>query len=112
MSALNHAEILDTIVLEEPSPLEKSRHPLACHDLVWRTGPFRMCNDQRRTGQKPATPKFEPKTPLNMKTSDSNDSGIEFTSSVCSSRASKGKALFQSATMLLACYMRVSNVIL
>ncbi|GBM58877.1 hypothetical protein AVEN_106043-1 [Araneus ventricosus] len=47
----------------------------------------------------------------NLKNSDSKESGIESSSSpssVAPSGAARGKALFQSATMLLACYIRVS----
>ncbi|GIY34861.1 uncharacterized protein CDAR_382571 [Caerostris darwini] len=95
---------------KNPLPLKNPGTPrLPRFGLVDR--PFECAMTSVEPAKKPATPKFEPKTPLNMKTSDSNDSGIESTSSVCSSRASKGKALFQSATMLLACYMRVSNIV-
>ncbi|CAL1279991.1 unnamed protein product, partial [Larinioides sclopetarius] len=49
----------------------------------------------------------------NLKSSDSKESGIESTSSsssVAPSGAARGKAIFQSATMLLACYIRMSKL--
>ncbi|KAF8771332.1 hypothetical protein HNY73_018768 [Argiope bruennichi] len=62
---------------------------------------------------RPPTPKKVPPSPIqkvlpNLKNSDSKDSGIDSASasSVTTSGASRGKALFQSATMLLACYIR------
>ncbi|GFY46429.1 uncharacterized protein TNIN_100021 [Trichonephila inaurata madagascariensis] len=97
---------------KKPLPLKNPSTPrLPRIGLMDRPFECALTNAVAPSTSKKTSPSTNPKHESNIKKSDSNDSGIE---SSCSQykKGLKGKALFQSATMLLACYIRINKLIM
>ncbi|GFU37294.1 uncharacterized protein NPIL_695581 [Nephila pilipes] len=91
---------------KKPLPLKNPGTPrLPRIGMMDRPFECALTNATPPSTSRKSSPSPNLKNESNIKKSDSNDSGIESSCSQCRP-SSRGKALFQSATMLLACYIR------